>query len=1096
MLRQFCKNDAYLYEQIQELWDNTDPQTRKRFYPPHYMDVSRSFGIESYTLQSNTEKEYNDYCNEVYRFNSVTRYAYIFNFDSSDDRISKPYNDGSVRCIDINADSFLDLENNHNALKLEIVNDNGTTTLRPPLTTSTYEEIHNFDAEYTTRKATGTKYVESKEQLGKAKKDAHFYGAFNNWHCNNHWYNGFNRTKNYNVKSEWQKDQDSYDIPSVCHAQTFKAENTGRVSKVQLNIQGTKTAVSPCIVEIRTTSKNGYPTRKVLARAEKKFSGGGQNIVAFEFKNKAKITKGETYAIVVRSPLSHFENTFRVGGWTTGCFSSESKYYKYGSAFLSEDNGKSWIKNGKTSDKKSYGSHYYDWGINQKPVDLAFEVTVQPIVKEAIKKKVTSDNSKKLIEDGYTLVSGTTDTYQKLKKEAYTTTDTYEYTYYKDGTYYLHLKPIQTNPIDFVDIYDSFVKADGTESTSSNYWTWEYYNQATSSWVAIGNSRLNFDNNVVDFTVLKLRIKCNVVGNIYSDTTSSISDTSLQELITSEKLIQSELDYLKQTTIHIETRKPTKAYLRTQYYYPSQTGILGANVWSEIGTSLSMKGTQATVDIDVVHEKETIEHYKIYDLNILVGADDNDLTPQQESLFLLLSELINEFNSSVNPSSTNAVVEYIYTDATSEDKAFIKYLQDLLMPIYLLPLVYRNQITYMFDSLKLSHLPSYPINASEISDDDILLDSNLFTRASAYGFAHPLEKDISKTIDGVYVTYFTNISTNTANFVDVEGFKINDCDYEERIEEKLKGVVLDMGEDEVFGTSSNKAVLSGVFTDNTIDYAITNNGRWILFNSQSKMVQKLFPNRYTISNSTVSLNPSGNYLMNPSSLSNDTTVHDFNIMINTSSKTYEEFVDFHVDYDNGTLEFYNQMNLMSGDFRITYNPLWVRGLSIADFPLKLDLWIEEFIVGTDNDGVNGIHKRVFNETSGEYSTTEFYEKTNINPYTKERGYDTWYRFKTTVPPRDNIRQLYLNGKELVEDTQYFVDYISNEIVIFKNDLKVGDLLEIHYTPNLTDDALALAYRLHRPRYKDGVPIADDDLNYEPNSLDDIYIGMNYFTYRT
>ena len=47
LLRQFCKNDSYLYEQVQELWDMTDPETRKRFYPPYFMDISRSFGIES-----------------------------------------------------------------------------------------------------------------------------------------------------------------------------------------------------------------------------------------------------------------------------------------------------------------------------------------------------------------------------------------------------------------------------------------------------------------------------------------------------------------------------------------------------------------------------------------------------------------------------------------------------------------------------------------------------------------------------------------------------------------------------------------------------------------------------------------------------------------------------------------------------------------------------------------------------------------------------------------------------------------------------------------------------------------------------------------
>ena len=297
MLRQFCKNDAYLYEQIMALWDATDPESRKRFYPPDYMDVSHSFGIESHILANYEAEEYN-YWKEVYRFSRTTRYDFIFDFDVGNDRIieydvhGNRLMDGSTQYSTIYADSFLDIENSHGEQLLEVVNDDGVSSLRPPISTSTYNEIYHHKAKYSIKNATtGSKYVvKQKEKLGKAKKDAHFYGAFNNWNCNNHWYSGFDRTKNYNIKSKWRKDPDSYEIPSVCHAQTFKAESSGRVSKVNLNVQGTSSAVSPCIVEIRSTTKKGYPSTKVLARTEKKFSGKGENIVAFEFKNKAEVS--------------------------------------------------------------------------------------------------------------------------------------------------------------------------------------------------------------------------------------------------------------------------------------------------------------------------------------------------------------------------------------------------------------------------------------------------------------------------------------------------------------------------------------------------------------------------------------------------------------------------------------------------------------------------------------------------------------------------------------------------------------------------------------------------------------------------------------
>ena len=403
---------------------------------------------------------------------------------------------------------------------------------------STYKEIIHHNAEYSTKKLNKkTKYVtKQKEKLGKAKKDAHFYGAFQNWNCNNHWYNGFDRTKNYNIKSKWRKDPDSYDIPAVCHAQTFKAQNSGRLSKVNLNIQGDKNAVSPCIVEIRATSKKGYPTTEVLDRTEKKFSGKVENIVAFTFKNKAKVTKGKTYAIVVRSPLSKFSKTYRFGGWTTGCFSSEKKYYGDGSAFTSTNNGKTWVKNGKTKDTKSYGSHYYDWGINQKPVDFAFEVFVQPITQEAIKKKVTTSNAKELVAQGYKLTEK--GTYRKLLKKAYDETHTYEYSYIKEGSYFLHLKPIQTNPIDNFQIISRFT---GTPEQASPWWKWEYFDIGLGEWREVSEGFVNFNNNIVNYTVLKLRVRCDIEQNTYIDTTSTISDSTLNSLITSNKLARTEL---------------------------------------------------------------------------------------------------------------------------------------------------------------------------------------------------------------------------------------------------------------------------------------------------------------------------------------------------------------------------------------------------------------------------------------------------------------------------------------------------------------------------------------------------------------------------
>ena len=199
----------------------------------------------------------------------------------------------------------------------------------------------------------------------------------------------------------------------------------------------------------------------------------------------------------------------------------------------------------------------------------------------------------------------------------------------------------------------------------------------------------------------------------------------------------------------------------------------------------------------------------------------------------------------------------------------------------------------------------------------------------------------------------------------------------------------------------------------------------------------------------------------------------------------------------------NQTELVDGDFNITYNPLWVRGLSVADFPLKLDLWKEKYVVGTSENEMSGIFKLKYNLNSGDYVNDSFFEKTTQNPVTEttDKYGRTFYTFKTTVPPRDNIRKLVINEgtvdeRVLEEDSQFFVDYLANRITLYISDLKEQDIIDIHYTPNLTDDGLALAYRIKRNRYKNGAVADDNDYTAKPDEEDDVYIGMNYFTYRT
>ena len=68
---------------------------------------------------------------------------------------------------------------------------------------------------------------------------------------------------------------------------------------------------------------------------------GGEQTMDFSVDLEA----GEHYAIVLLSPLNNWENCPRWGGWGRNC--DVSKNYEHGNAFYSVDNGRSWKRYGK-----------------------------------------------------------------------------------------------------------------------------------------------------------------------------------------------------------------------------------------------------------------------------------------------------------------------------------------------------------------------------------------------------------------------------------------------------------------------------------------------------------------------------------------------------------------------------------------------------------------------------------------------------------------------------------------------------------------------------------------------------------------------------
>ena len=156
---------------------------------------------------------------------------------------------------------------------------------------------------------------------------------------------------------------------------------------------------------------------------------------------------------------------------------------------------------------------------------------------------------------------------------------------------------------------------------------------------------------------------------------------------------------------------------------------------------------------------------------------------------------------------------------------------------------------------------------------------------------------------------------------------------------------------------------------------------------------------------------------------------------------------------------------------------------------------------TTNSSVIGCARLKYNLDTAEYEEDEFMPPTSINPYSNEDDGGTYYVLHTRVAPRDDIRKVLVNEdtdyeEELVEDRDFFVDYLTNTITIRKS-LEEGDYITVRYTPNLTSNGLALAYKMKRPIYKSPTSdeLSTDDEGYI-HITDDVYLTTSYFTTRT
>lgn len=319
MLREFAENDEYELQQIKELWDSTDPEIRQWQNPiPRHND---SYGIVFGEHDGDN----------TYHFSDETKFhgsTYFKNFNTIDKNKTT---------------AFIDTEKGKASI---------------PVTTELIS-------------STNTKNE----------------GPWGGMQANELWYIGFDKSKTY-TPAKYKKDDasdldqdgiqdylDSTDIPAICRAQKFKAKETGYLKTITLNLKGDKDAECPLIIEIyEWTTDKDLPIldkTKKLATTTYSFNVTSSALTAITFDSPAHLEKDKEYFFILRSPLTSYGHAYGVGGWSNSCYLDKTKLYKDGEAFLSENNGYSWIKHGKTDKKLKYHNG------QQPPVSFAFTCHIE-----------------------------------------------------------------------------------------------------------------------------------------------------------------------------------------------------------------------------------------------------------------------------------------------------------------------------------------------------------------------------------------------------------------------------------------------------------------------------------------------------------------------------------------------------------------------------------------------------------------------------------------------------------------------------------------------------------------------------------------------
>ena len=331
------------------------------------------------------------------------------------------------------------------------------------------------------------------------------------------------------------------------------------------------------------------------------------DLVNIKFDKEYRVKKGHSYFIALFSPLSDYSHCPMWGGWGRNCY--RDKKYEYGNAFLSEDNGRTWIRYGRNDASVKYKMGKYT------PQDFAFQCHIRTKNKKATIPG-TEQEVKTIVEDQIDDAS-------------------------ESDPRYLYLKPILDNPIMQVRITADDYGGNVSDMQEHGVAVRYDFSVDKKQWIRATKGQWYDIEPNEDGTYPNLLF---VRAQLYRDVTTMDGD---------HQKYYKDTPHINSMSVDIITQLPKEMYVRTNEYVPrSGSNILGASIWGRFYSDFELEPTvECTAEI-VTNNKPT-DHF-----NIITVENVKEYAEKKELDESIITELTNVIEDNVND-SVNAVCSYL-----------------------------------------------------------------------------------------------------------------------------------------------------------------------------------------------------------------------------------------------------------------------------------------------------------------------------------------------------------------------------------------------------------------------------------------------------